>query len=42
MIEKMVNGGARLELFARQHNQREGWMSVGDEAITYKKAIKKI
>ncbi len=36
MIERMVNGGARLELFARPHNQREGWLGVGDEAIFFK------
>jgi N6-adenosine-specific RNA methylase IME4 len=36
-IEATVNGGPRLELFARKHNQREGWLSIGDEAIQYKK-----
>ncbi len=34
-IEAAVNGGPLLELFARKHNLREGWVSVGDEAIQY-------
>ncbi len=36
-IEAAVNGGPLLELFARKHNQREGWLSIGDEAIEYKR-----
>ena len=32
----MVNGCARLELFARPHNQREGLLGVDDEAILVK------
>jgi hypothetical protein len=42
MIERMVNGGARLELFARPHNQREGWLGVGDEAIFHKPKPEKV
>ena len=31
----MVNGGPFLELFGRPHNARQGWMTIGNEAIEY-------
>ncbi len=31
----MVPGGPYVELFARPHNAREGWLSIGNEAIEY-------
>lgn len=33
--EAMVPNGPYLELWARVNNQREGWVSVGNESITY-------
>ena len=32
----MVPKGPYLELFGRVHNQREGWITVGIEALEYK------
>ena len=31
IIERMFPGGLFLEIFARAHNQREGWVSIGLE-----------
>lgn len=39
-IEKMVPIGPYIELFGRKHNAREGWVTVGDEAIDYIHKIK--
>jgi hypothetical protein len=33
--EAMVPNGPYLELWARVNNQREGWISVGNESIAY-------
>jgi N6-adenosine-specific RNA methylase IME4 len=30
-IEEMLPNGPYVELFARQHNLRRGWVSVGDQ-----------
>jgi hypothetical protein len=35
----MVPGGPYLELFGRKNNQREGWITVGDEAINFKSKL---
>ncbi len=35
MAEAMIPGGSYLELFGRAHNAREGWVTLGNEAITY-------
>jgi N6-adenosine-specific RNA methylase IME4 len=37
MIEKVVPKGPYLEIFGRVHNRRLGWITAGDEAISYKK-----
>jgi hypothetical protein len=37
MIEAFVPAGPYLELFGRVHNRRRGWITAGDEAISYKK-----
>jgi N6-adenosine-specific RNA methylase IME4 len=36
-IEKIcdTNKGGLLEIFSRPHNQREGWVGVGNEAISF-------
>ncbi len=34
--ESFVNGGPRLELFARWKSMREFWIQIGDEAIRSK------
>jgi N6-adenosine-specific RNA methylase IME4 len=34
-IEKCFPGGPFIEIFARRHNAREGWLSIGNEAIDY-------
>ena len=31
MIERMVPGGRKIELFARPHNRRRGWLSLGNQ-----------
>ena len=31
LIERMVPGGRKLELFARAHNRRQGWISLGNQ-----------
>ena len=33
----MCPKGPYIELFGRVNNQRQGWVTVGDEAIEYKK-----
>ena len=38
-IEDMVPSGPYLELFGSKNNQREGWITVGDEAINYKSKL---
>ena len=30
IIERMVPGGRKVELFARPHNRRKGWLSLGN------------
>ena len=37
MIETLDPAGPYLELFGRVHNRRRGWITAGDEAISYKK-----
>lgn len=31
LIERMKPGGRKLELFARAHNRRKGWISLGNQ-----------
>ena len=31
LIERMKPGGRKLELFARAHNRRQGWISLGNQ-----------
>ena len=31
LIERMKPGGSKLELFARPHNRRQGWISLGNQ-----------
>ena len=31
LIERMKPGGRKLELFARPHNRRKGWVSLGNQ-----------
>lgn len=31
IIERMAPGGRKLEVFARPHNRRKGWMSLGNQ-----------
>lgn len=31
ILERMVPGGRKIELFARPHNRRKGWMSLGNQ-----------
>ena len=31
LIERMKPGGRKLELFARPHNRRKGWISLGNQ-----------
>ena len=31
LIERMKPGGRKLELFARPHNRRQGWISLGNQ-----------
>ena len=31
MIERLKPGGRKLELFARPHNRRKGWISLGNQ-----------
>jgi len=31
IIERMVPGGRKCELFARPHNRRKGWLSLGNQ-----------
>ena len=31
LIERMKSGGRKLELFARAHNRRQGWISLGNQ-----------
>jgi len=31
LIERMKPGGRKLELFARSHNRRQGWISLGNQ-----------
>jgi len=31
LIERMSPGGRKIELFARPHNRRPGWISVGNQ-----------
>lgn len=31
LIERMIPGGRKLELFARPHNRRKGWVSLGNQ-----------
>eukprot|EP01117_Protostelium_nocturnum_P008242 TRINITY_DN2941_c0_g1_i1.p1 TRINITY_DN2941_c0_g1~~TRINITY_DN2941_c0_g1_i1.p1 ORF type:complete len:733 (-),score=238.28 TRINITY_DN2941_c0_g1_i1:169-2367(-) len=35
LIEKMVPGGRKIELFARNHNIRRGWLSIGNQLGEY-------
>jgi hypothetical protein len=37
----MVPNGPFLELFGRKNNQREHWLTIGNEAIEYKPRLKK-
>ena len=30
LIERMSPGGRKIELFARPHNRRSGWISMGN------------
>ena len=30
LIERMSPGGRKCELFARPHNRRKGWVSLGN------------
>jgi len=31
MIEKLIPNGRKIEMFARKHNIRPGWLSVGNQ-----------
>lgn len=31
LIERMAPGGRKCELFARPHNRRKGWVSLGNQ-----------
>lgn len=33
IIERMLPGSRRIELFARNHNIRKGWLSLGNEVL---------
>eukprot|EP01090_Pellita_catalonica_P007570 TRINITY_DN1815_c0_g1_i2.p1 TRINITY_DN1815_c0_g1~~TRINITY_DN1815_c0_g1_i2.p1 ORF type:complete len:318 (+),score=43.10 TRINITY_DN1815_c0_g1_i2:1-954(+) len=35
LIERMVPGGRKIELFARNHNLRKGWLGVGNQLGEY-------
>jgi hypothetical protein len=35
IIERMVPGGRKIEVFARNHNLRKGWLSLGNELGEY-------
>lgn len=35
IIEKMVPGGRKVEVFARNHNIRRGWLSLGNQLGEY-------
>ncbi len=36
----MIPDGPYLELFGRVHNQRNNWVTVGNESINFKQKIK--
>jgi mRNA (2'-O-methyladenosine-N6-)-methyltransferase len=36
IIERLVPGGRKVEIFARKHNIRPGWLSVGNQLDTTK------
>lgn len=31
LIERMIPGGKKIELFGRPHNCRKGWMTLGNQ-----------
>jgi N6-adenosine-specific RNA methylase IME4 len=33
LIERMLPGGKKIELFGRPHNCREGWFTLGNQVI---------
>jgi hypothetical protein len=35
IIERMVPGGRKVEIFARNHNMRPGWLSLGNQLGEY-------